>query len=140
MDQVVTDHSPENLSTLFPGTQMVAELPFFSILAKETRVPWLIFIPKYPLENINSTLLLYGQIHRLIEALREMNGMGHYNLAKIGNKNEWLHMHLVFRSEHDEAWPDPVWCREPLEVNPGAAKGLSKMVKTALQQTSASAM
>jgi len=138
LDQIVTDHSKENLETTF-NAKLVAELPFFSILVKETTIPWILFIPKYPMDNTSALLMLYGQIHNLADALQQL-GRGHYNIAKIGNKNPWLHFHLVFRNENDEAWPDPIWCHEPLAENERQATALAKQIKTILQDTSTTAL
>lgn len=131
LDQVVANHTPENLEKLF-GAKHLAELPFFSILIKETAIPWIIFVPKAPLTHNSSMLMLNGQIFKIANALQAM-GRGHYNFAKIGNKNPWLHFHLVFRNENDEAWPDPIWCHEPLNENPRMAQALGNQIKTILQ-------
>lgn len=126
LDKVVTDHSQENLEATF-GAKLIAELPFFSIMVKETSIPWLVFIPKRDQTDHSVMLLMYGQVLTLANAMMAQ-GKEHYNFAKIGNKNEWLHFHLVFRSETDEAWPDPIWCREPLTPNPRIAEILKKQV------------
>ncbi|MBO1923730.1 hypothetical protein [Thiomicrorhabdus sp. 6S3-12] len=127
LDQIVDDHSPENLENLFQAKH-IAERPFYSILVKETTIPWILFIPKGCLDNNDVVLNLYPQLHKLAAALQEQ-GYGHYNIAKIGNKNKWLHLHLVFRSEEDEAWPDPIWCHEPLTSNPDQAETLGKQIQ-----------
>ncbi|MBN2646272.1 MAG: hypothetical protein JXR44_00630 [Thiotrichales bacterium] len=131
LDQVITDHSKTHLEQCFSGCELVAELPFFSILAKNAAVPWLLFIPKAGLDNSSQMLLLYGQMLKLGNAL-QARGRGHYNLAKIGNKNPWLHFHLVFRHERDGAWPDAIWCHEPLAENPNLTKALIKEIKQLL--------
>jgi len=82
---------------------------------------------------------MYGQMHKLAEGLQEV-GRGHFNLAKIGNKSPWLHFHLVFRKESDEAWPDAIWCHEPLEENPRQAAALIKQIKTIMQDSDSTAL
>lgn len=131
LDQVVEDHRPESLESIF-SAKHVAELPFFSILVKQTTIPWVIFVPKASLENTSAMLMLNGQILKLANELQAL-GRGHYNIAKIGNKNPWLHFHLVFRKENDEAWPDAIWCHEPLQENSRMAEALIKQIKTLLK-------
>ena len=131
LDKVVENHHPEHLQELFSAIH-VAELPFFSILVKPTAIPWILFIPKAPLTNTSAMLMLNGQILKIANGL-QAQGRGHYNFAKIGNKSEWLHFHLVFRNENDEAWPDPIWCHEPLSENERMAQALVKQIKTVLQ-------
>ena len=138
LDNVVTDHSKENLEKTF-GAKLVAELPFFSIMAKETTVPWLLFIPKRGLDDQTVMILMYGQVLKIANAMLQQ-GKEHYNFAKIGNKNEWLHFHLVFRSETDEAWPDAIWCKEPLTPNPRIAEILKKQVLAILQDSESTAL
>jgi diadenosine tetraphosphate (Ap4A) HIT family hydrolase len=33
----------------------------------------------------------------------------HYNIAKIGNKLPYYHIHLVMRNQNDQAWPETIW-------------------------------
>lgn len=114
-DHIVVDHSPEHLEHLFDA-EYLASVTSASILIKPTIIPWLIFVPVAPLSNTVASTLLTQQIFSLAAQL-QFRGYGHYNMAKIGNKNPWLHLHLVFRNDSDEAWPDPIWCHEPLQVD-----------------------
>jgi diadenosine tetraphosphate (Ap4A) HIT family hydrolase len=52
----------------------------------------------------------------------------HFNVAKIGNKLPYYHIHLVFRKPNDEAWPEPIWCSENLTPN----KEMQQKLKTLL--------
>lgn len=113
LDQVVLNHDKQNLETLFNETDLIKELPLYSILAKQTSIPWLIFVPKFSNDNTKKVLALYEHALKIANSMQKQHNY-HYNFAKIGNKNKWLHYHLVFRTDNDEAWPDPVWCREPL--------------------------
>ena len=132
LDQIVTDHSIENLEQTFQAKHVI-EMPFFSILVKETSIPWLLFIPKAPMENTSAMLMVYSHMHKIAAGLKAL-GRGHYNIAKIGNKNPWLHLHLVFRNENDEAWPDAIWCHEPLSSNERQAPFLAKQVIQILKE------
>lgn len=116
MDIIVKDHSIEHLEKLF-NAHFVLEHPLFSALAKNTEIPWLVFIPKQSMakDNIHYVGQVYAAIHEIAYLLQEHGITGHTNIAKIGNKHPNYHIHLVFRDESDEAWPDAIWCHEPLK-------------------------
>lgn len=135
MDKVIIDHNQENLLKLFPQTQLVTSTSLLTILAKETTVPWLLFLPKSPIDDLQAMNELYGEMHKIALGMNEL-GYGHFNLAKIGNKNEWLHFHLVFRDQNDEAWPDAVWCREPLTKSIQTAELLCQDVRKLIAKSS----
>lgn len=132
LDNVVQDHSPENLQSLF-SAKLITQYPQFSVLLKETHIPWLLFIPTNTLNDATTRNSVYHCAHTLAEHL-EFSGFSHYNLAKIGNKNPWLHLHLVFRSETDEAWPDAIWCHEPLRVETQSTAEKIQQIQGVLQQ------
>lgn len=126
MDIVLQDHSKENITQTF-DCEFLYEHPLYSLAAKRTQMKWLLIIPKRALTG-NPTYA--GQLHtaifELVDFVQE-NGIGsHYNLAKIGNKHPNLHTHLVFRDENDEAWPDAIWCHEPLSSCTETASSLKK--------------
>ncbi len=116
MDIIVKDHSPENLANTFDA-EFLYDHPLFSLIAKRTEIKWLVIIPKQEIqgsENLEYIGKLYSEIQQLADFVQQQGIGGHYNLAKIGNKHPNYHIHLVFRDEKDEAWPDAIWCREPL--------------------------
>lgn len=117
MDTILSNHTPTYLETTFDSLFLL-DHPLFSLLAEKTELPWMLIIPKAPLtQNPEFVASFYAEVHRLIEHF-QAKGLGPlYNLAKIGNKNPNLHIHLIFREENDEVWPDAVWCHEPLKAS-----------------------
>lgn len=111
MDQIVTDHSPEHLEQLFNAI-FIKSTDTYSLIAQKTTIPWLQFIPKIEMNEAQAIGALYGEIHAIAFDLQKREGFGHFNVAKIGNKHPAYHIHLVFREETDEAWPDAIWGRE----------------------------
>lgn len=130
MDIIVEDHSTDYLENLFNAT-FVLEHSLFSVLAKNTEINWLVFIPKQNLSNENLGYVgnVYAEIHRIADFLKKNGIKGHTNIAKIGNKHPNYHIHLVFRTEDDEAWPDAIWCHEPLKQSKIQATYLSEILK-----------
>jgi len=119
MDIILNDHSPQNLETTFDSIYLY-DHPLYSLMAEKTEMKWLLVVPKQPLnasENLNYIQELYGAIYQLIAYIQENDIAQHFNIAKIGNKNPNQHIHLIFREENDEVWPDAVWCHEPLKAS-----------------------
>lgn len=123
LDVVVNDHNPQNLEKIF-NAKFVYQNPHYSLLIKETQIKWFVLIPNQTMSGENSEYIksFYGSAYQLADHLKAKGFGQHYNLAKIGNKLPYLHIHLVFRSEEDEAWPDAIWCHEPLK--PGSVTAL----------------
>ena len=126
MDIILPTHTPEKLEAIFENHYLY-DHPLFSLMAEATQIPWLQFIPKQPLTDKDYAANLYGEIHQIAFFLQDQ-GYGHFNLAKIGNKLPYYHIHLVFRDETDEAWPDPIWCREPLSKDEAQPERLKKVL------------
>lgn len=130
MDIILQDHSIENLEKTFDAI-FLFDHPLYSLLAKSTEMKWLVIIPKQELtgaENNHYVQNLYGEIYRLADFVQEEGFGGHYNLAKIGNKHPNYHIHLVFRDEQDEAWPDAIWCHEPLKPSKANIEAWQKII------------
>lgn len=107
MDIIITDHSPKNLEEKFEN-RFLYQNNDYSLMCEATEIPWLQIIPNRALDE-TYVATLYGEIYRLAEYLKE-RGLGpHYNVAKIGNKLPYYHIHLVFRKTNDEVWPEPIW-------------------------------
>ncbi|MBD3612615.1 MAG: hypothetical protein HUJ13_09460 [Hydrogenovibrio crunogenus] len=110
MDTIITDHTPKNLEEKFEN-RFLYQTGDYSLMCEETKIPWLQIIPNRALDEAY-VATLYGEIYRLAEYLKE-KGLGpHYNVAKIGNKLPYYHIHLVFRKTDDEAWPEPIWGKD----------------------------
>lgn len=130
MDIILPNHSPELLESTFDAVYLY-DHPLFSLMAEKTVMPWFLVVPKKQLnanDDLNYVQQLYGEIYRLIGFIQQNNIGQHFNIAKIGNKNPNQHIHLIFREESDEVWPDAVWCHEPLT----ASDETPERLKTAL--------
>lgn len=113
MDNILSDHTPALLEKTFEAHYLF-DHPLYSLMAEPTELPWLLVIPKQPLTSIDYVEKLYGAIYQLIDFAQQAGFGPHFNLAKIGNKNPNQHIHVIFRTQEDEVWPDAVWCHEPL--------------------------
>ncbi len=124
MDLIVQDHSPQHLENTFDSL-FLFDHPLYSLLAKKTEMKWLLIIPKQEMrgdDNLEYVQQLYGAIYQLTNYIQANNLGGHFNLGKIGNKHPNCHIHLIFRDESDEAWPDAIWCHEPLKSSSPSAE------------------
>ncbi|MGC9387107.1 MAG: hypothetical protein ACP5D0_09185 [Hydrogenovibrio sp.] len=107
MDIIITDHSPENLEDKFEN-HFLYQNSDYSIMCESTEIPWLQFIPNRPI-NPEYAGQLFAEMVALAEYLKS-EGIGeHYNIAKIGNKLPYYHIHLVMRNRNDQAWPETIW-------------------------------
>ena len=116
MDTIVSNHSKENLEQKYEN-HLVFQNENFSIMCEETKIPWLQFIPNQTITE-NYIAMLYSEAFKLGEHLKKQGLGEHYNIAKIGNKLPYYHIHLVMRSQKDEAWPEPIWCLDNLKKEP----------------------
>lgn len=101
----------------------------FSIIIQKTEIPWIQFIPseKELFKDPKYVGRMYNFIHNIAFKLQEI-GYGHFNVAKIGNLNKHYHIHLVFRDENDECWPNPIWgCKELKNIIPDNKKILKDL-------------
>ncbi|NPA71631.1 MAG: hypothetical protein GXO35_02255 [Gammaproteobacteria bacterium] len=128
MDNILKSHNKALLETTFESDYLY-DHPLYSLMAERTELAWLLIIPKKSLIEADYIGSLYSEIYRLIFELQKQGFGPHFNLAKIGNKNPNQHIHLIFRAEEDEVWPDAVWCHEPLnasEITPQKLKSALK--------------
>jgi len=116
MDIILPEHHPKLLEQTFDAKYLY-DHPLYSLMAEPTALPWLLVIPKQSLTEPAYIEKLYGEIYRLIHVLQQAGFGPHFNLAKLGNQNPHLHIHIIFRTEADEVWPSPVWCHEPLTTD-----------------------
>jgi diadenosine tetraphosphate (Ap4A) HIT family hydrolase len=108
-------------------THRVGDLDFTRVLLMDdARFPWLILVPRMP-DLRELTDLSLGDQHRLLD---EINRAAHQlhamlkpdklNIAMLGNVVSQLHVHVIARFTHDEAWPKPVWgigARRPYDAD-----------------------
>jgi len=85
------------------------------LLMNDSRYPWLILVPKIndicDITEIGAAerVLLFDEISRTAEKLKENFKPDHLNIAMLGNVVPQLHCHIIARFETDHAWPKPVW-------------------------------
>lgn len=128
MDIIVSDHTPANLEKLYEN-HFLFKTTLYSVMCEATEIPWLQFIPNQPLEDPLYIGQLYAEIYQLAHHLKAQGLGPHFNVAKIGNKLPYYHIHLVFRTTKDCAWPEPIWCGMPLKPNLNAPQNLLKLLQ-----------
>ena len=121
------------MSTAFPldprlaaDTHAIGELPLSRLLLMDdARFPWLILVPRiagarelFDLDAHDRGTLLdeLSAVGRALETLLRPDKL---NIAALGNVVPQLHVHLIARYAHDDAWPQPVWghgVRSPYEA------------------------
>lgn len=127
-DIIIKDHSPKNLEKLYENV-FVYQNNDYSIMCETTEVPWLQFIPRHSLSKPHQVSQLYSDIYKMGDFLVE-KGLGEiFNVAKIGNKLPYYHIHLILRSPTDEAWPEAIWCSENLRHNEQSCKKLTQLIQ-----------
>jgi diadenosine tetraphosphate (Ap4A) HIT family hydrolase len=81
----------------------------------DARFPWLILVPRVPnLRELTDLPLvdqhrLLDEVNRAAHALHALMKPDKLNIAMLGNVVSQLHVHVIARFTHDEAWPKPVW-------------------------------
>lgn len=109
MDTIIENHDPKYLEDTYEN-HFLFQNNDFSIMCESTQVPWLQLIPNKPLTDATYIGTIYQTLYKLGEHLKQ-DGFGtHFNVAKIGNKLPFYHIHLVMRSTDDEIWPEAIWC------------------------------
>lgn len=98
----------------------VGALPLCQIrLHRDGRYPWLLLVPaRAAVREIHE--LSADDRRRLIEeaaavadAVQRALGADKMNVAALGNLVPQLHVHVIARFEHDDAWPGPIWGAHP---------------------------
>ncbi len=84
-------------------------------LSSNGKFPWILLIPR--LDDITeiidleeaSQILLLQEIALTSQILKDLFAPHKLNVAALGNVVPQLHVHVIARYTHDEAWPNPVW-------------------------------
>lgn len=128
MDIILEDHQPALLEKTF-GNHFLYQTDLYSLMCEDTVIPWLQIIPtQNPEQNPEYAGQLYAEIHKLAAHLKD-KGLGpHANIAKIGNKLPYYHIHLVFRNKNDQAWPEPIWCLSSLKKIPEMPQTINRLL------------
>jgi len=89
------------------------------LLMDDSQYPWLILVPRKPdLREVYDLDLedqtrLWQEVTECGQQLMQMTRGYKLNLGALGNQVPQLHIHVIARSEHDPAWPGPVWGVSP---------------------------
>ena len=101
-------------------THRLARWPLCELLLMDDdRYPWLILVPR--IEGAHDLLdldqaertQLWQEIDAVSRALRDAFAPDKLNIGALGNVVSQLHVHVIARYRHDDAWPGPVWGAHP---------------------------
>ena len=105
---------------LAADTRPAADLPLCTVrLMDDARYPWLVLVPRVAgaveiLDlDADSQRRLYDEVRACARALQAHTDAHKLNIAALGNVVRQLHVHVIARFEHDDAWPRPVWGVHP---------------------------
>lgn len=97
-------------------THPVVRWPLCDVrLMDDANHPWLILVPRVAgateLVDLDppAHAQLMVEITRASHALQAVHAPHKLNVAALGNAVEQLHVHVIARYRHDNAWPRPVW-------------------------------
>jgi diadenosine tetraphosphate (Ap4A) HIT family hydrolase len=85
------------------------------LLMNDARFPWCILVPRINgLKEWHEVprdrrATLGEEIEGVSRCLLKLPGVETLNVGALGNRVDQLHIHVVARHSHDDAWPDPVW-------------------------------
>ncbi len=92
------------------------------MLMKDANYPWIILVPQreniseiYQLDTDDQEQLVWESSF-VAERLMELFDGDKMNIAALGNVVPQLHIHHVVRTQHDPAWPNPVWGAVPAKA------------------------
>ena len=101
-------------------THRLARWPLCELLLMDdARYPWLILVPR--IDGARELLdldqaeraQLWQEIDAASRALRDAFAPDKLNIGALGNVVSQLHVHVIARYRHDDAWPGPVWGAHP---------------------------
>lgn len=105
---------------LAKDTLEVGELALCRVLLmNDSQFPWLILVPKIAnatefLDLSDEEMTRFWQESKQVsEALNKLYTPDKLNIAALGNVVSQLHVHHVARYKTDNAWPAPIWGRQP---------------------------
>ncbi|MBD8493637.1 HIT domain-containing protein [Pseudomonas syringae] len=89
------------------------------LLSNDAQYPWFILVPRraditelFELDG-REQALLWQETTALASLLKAVFAADKLNIAALGNVVSQLHMHVIVRMRGDNAWPAPVWGRQP---------------------------
>lgn len=110
-------------------THRLARWPLCDVLLMDdARHPWLILMPRIAgarelidLEEADR-LQLWREIDAASLAMRDAFAPEKLNIGALGNVVSQLHIHVIARYTHDDAWPAPVWGAHPRQPRDADAR------------------
>ncbi|WP_116475703.1 HIT domain-containing protein [Zobellella maritima] len=101
---------------LLADTQRLGDLPLSRVLlAKDSRYPWLILVPR----RADIQEIHWLTAAEQVQLIQESSALGRLmeqwlapdkiNVAALGNMVPQLHLHHIARFRSDAAWPGPIW-------------------------------
>lgn len=109
------------------------------LLMNDSRFPWAILAPRraglveFHDLSPDDRQALMEETALVSVALQKLTGAQKMNIAALGNAVRQLHVHVVARFDHDDAWPRPIWgVGEALPYAPSDAQSCAATLKTAL--------
>lgn len=101
-------------------THRLARWPLCEVLLMDdARYTWLVLVPRIAdarelidLDAVDRTQL-WQEIDAAALALRHAFAPDKLNIGALGNVVSQLHVHVIARHRHDDAWPAPVWGAHP---------------------------
>jgi len=101
---------------LAADTAHIADLPLCRVLLMNNRhFPWLVLVPMrdnarelFDLSPADYAAVT-DEIRHVAQAFSKLTGAYKINVAALGNMVPQLHIHIIARFPHDNAWPKPVW-------------------------------
>lgn len=84
-------------------------------LINDSRFPWIILIPRVAgaeeLFDLNRSAqnFLMEEMAAVAKAMAAVSNPEKMNIGALGNIVRQLHVHVIARFPHDEAWPGPAW-------------------------------
>lgn len=108
-------------------TVVVGDLPLCRVLLmRDARFAWLVLVPRQAglieVADLSDAdrATLWREVDVAGAALRAVAPCDKLNIGALGNIVRQLHVHVVARTEHDAAWPGPVWGSGKAEAYPDA--------------------
>ena len=89
------------------------------LLMDDDRYPWLILVPRSAgareLTDLDEgdRAQLWREIDAASRALLDAFAPDKLNIGALGNVVSQLHVHVIARYRHDDAWPGPAWGAHP---------------------------
>lgn len=122
-------------------TTHITHLPVCdAVLMNNAHFPWMILIPRIAgareLHQLNPTH--YQQVlHEVQQCAHSMEACftpDKMNIATLGNQVPQLHIHIIARYMHDNAWPNPVWGNPSTAYTPQRQQEIITQLRPLLQR------